>query len=593
MSEPEAAARAVPGDGRSKLRAHLAGLYGEPRAGEALPRLEALLARRRDAPPAGARPAFMENDAILITYPDQVWQAGLRPLAVLGEFCRTYAAGLATILHVLPFYPSSSDDGFAVRDHRAVESSLGTWDDVRGLGRDFRLMFDAVVNHASAQGEWFQSFLRREARSSDHFIAVEGSPDLSAVVRPRTSPLLTTFETESGPRKVWTTFSADQPDLNYASPDVLLEVLDILLGYVDRGAGLLRLDAVGYLWKEIGTSCIHLPQTHRIVQFLRAALDHVAPQVLLVTETNVPHAENVSYFGDGRNEAQLVYNFALPPLVLHALLRGDARWLREWARGLSTPGPRTAFLNFLASHDGIGLNPARALLPEDEFEFLLETAKERGGLVSLKSGPGGEPAPYELNINYLDALASPGRAEAEAIARFVAAHAILLALCGVPAVYFHSLFGSRGWPEGVAVTGRSRTINREKLAREQIEADLRDPRSRRFMIHRGISRLLRARASSSAFAPAGAQEILNCGDGIFGLMRRSEDEQTLALCLHNLTGLPQRTELDVDLRGPLTDLLTGNAIEGREWSRAALGPYEVRWIGSTSSLEREHGAGSG
>ena len=132
--------------------------------------------------------------------------------------------------------------------------------------------------------------------------------------------------------------------MNFKNPDVLLALLDALLFYVARGARFIRLDAIAYLWKRIGTSCIHLPQTHAVIQFWRAVLDEVAPHVLLITETNVPHADNVSYFGDGTNEAQLVYNFALPPLVLHALLRGDATHLTRWAQSLTLPSDRSHVL---------------------------------------------------------------------------------------------------------------------------------------------------------------------------------------------------------------------------------------------------------
>jgi sucrose phosphorylase len=399
---------------------------------------------------------------------------------------------------------------------------------------------------------------------------------------------------------VWTTFSADQPDLNYSNPQVLLDIIDVLLGYVGRGAELLRLDAIGYLWKEIGTTCIHLPRTHRLIQLLRQVLDDLAPHALLVTETNVPHAENVSYFGNGDDEAQLVYNFALPPLVLHAFLREDSRRLRGWARDLAAPGSRTAFLNFLASHDGIGLNPARDLLPEEEIEFLIREVQERGGLVSFKSGPGGRPAAYELNINYLDALTTPGGGEPEDAAdrRFLAAHAILLALPGVPALYFHSLFGSRGWRDGAAVTGRNRAINREKLDRGRIEGELKDPRSSRFRIYREMARLLRARSRSAAFAPSAGHEILDCGDGLFGLIRRAEDERAFAVCLHNLTGREQRVDSDWEasargLRGPWFDLVTGSPIEVAERLRQNLRPYEVLWIGSGSTSGRPDDVGPG
>jgi len=583
-------------DWRGQALGHLTFLYGDRRAVETLSRLERLVSRYRGKL-AARRPAELsERDAILITYADQVREPGRAPLHALADFCRSHVAGLVSGLHLLPFYPSSSDDGFAVMDYRTVDPSLGDWDDIAALGREFRLMFDAVINHASAQGPWFEAFLRRQGRYSAFFLSVDGGQDLSAVVRPRTSPLLTTVETAVGPMQVWTTFSADQPDLDYSNPEVLLEVIDILLDYIRRGAELVRLDAVGYLWKEIGTACIHLSQTHRLVRLLRTVLDEAAPHVFLVTETNVAHEENVTYFGDGRNEAQLVYNFALPPLVLHAFLRENGRWLSAWAGRLAVPGPHTAFLNFLASHDGVGLNPVRTLLPEEEIEFLIQESQRRGGLVSFKDAPGGGAIAYELNINYLDGLSSPGGAEnpAASLDRFVAAHAVLLALRGVPAIYFHSLFGSRGWPEGVAQAGLSRTINREKLIQAGLETELRDPRSRRASVYRRLSGLLQARAASAAFAPSAGQGILNCGDAVFGIRRDAGDGSASALCFHNLTGRAQQLDLTAGLEPevpsePWIDLFTGRSLDLRAHRRLELSPHGVRWF----AAERDAGRGGG
>jgi glycosidase len=488
-------------------------------------------------PTNGGGIGLNQGDAILITYGDQVSEPGVPPLRTLAEVCEQRLDGLISGIHILPFFPSSSDDGFSVIDYKRVDPALGDWDDIHRLGRRFRLMFDAVINHVSAHSAWFQAFLRDELPYSDYFITVTGHPDLSQVIRPRALPLLTRFETPSGPKLVWTTFSADQVDLNYHDPDVLLEIIDTLLFYVSHGAQLIRLDAIAYLWKEIGTSCIHLPQTHRVVQLFRLVLDAVAPHVLLVTETNVPHAENLSYFGDGANEAQMVYNFALPPLVLHTLLTSQARELSAWAAELKLPSERTAFFNFLASHDGIGLNPARGLLAEAEIDALVERAIAHGGFVSYKNNPDGTRSPYELNINYFDALSDPRASEPleTQVNRFMAAQAIMLALAGVPGIYFHSLFGSRGWPEGVALTGRNRTVNRQKLDLAAFNRELADPASLRSLVFNRYARLLRARAASPAFHPAGGQDILDCGEAFFALLRTSPDESQRALCLHNVT----------------------------------------------------------
>jgi glucosylglycerate phosphorylase len=486
-----------------------------------------------------------ERDAILITYADQVRQPGRQPLQVLQDFCEHHLNGLVSGIHILPFYPWSSDDGFSVTDYRSVDPSLGDWGDVERMGQSFRLMQDAVINHASVQGNWFQAFLRNELPYCNYFLAVDGEPDLSRVVRPRASPLLTRFETAVGTRQVWTTFSPDQADLDYHNPEVLLEIFDILFTYILHGAQFIRLDAIAYLWKEIGTSCIHLPQTHAIVQLLRAVLDEVAPHVYLITETNVPHADNISYFGDGYNEAQLVYNFALPPLILHTFRTSDASMLSQWAASLSLPSDRTAFYNFLASHDGIGLNPVRGILHPADIEALVQQTLDNGGLVSYKHNPDGTQSPYELNINYFNGLSDPNHPEPieMQVDRFMAAHAIMLSLQGVPAIYFHSLFGSRSWLEGVKATGRNRSINRQKLDLLALEEELADPASLRSRVFDRFRQLLAQRASHPAFHPNGAQKILDTGRGVFSLERTSLDGHQRLLCMQNVT--PYRQEVSL------------------------------------------------
>lgn len=580
MNAPSTQQRAL-----ERIQALCTAIYGPDIGQTAFARLRNVIAAQPVVPPPRAT-ALTERDAMLITYGDHVREAGQAPLSTLATFCETHLSDTVSAIHVLPFYPYTSDDGFAVTDYRAVRPDLGTWDDIARLGARFHLMFDAVVNHISSRSAWFQACLRGEAPYRDYFITVEGTPDLSQVVRPRALPLLTTVDTVEGPRKVWTTFSEDQIDLNYANPAVLAEMVDLLLFYAGRGAAFIRLDAIAYLWKEIGTSCIHLPNTHRVVQLFRAALDAVAPHVRLITETNVPHAENLSYFGDGENEAQLVYNFALPPLVLHTLQTGDARALSAWASTLRLPSPHTTFLNFLASHDGIGLNPARGILTDRQIADLVNRAQMAGGFVSEKSNPDGSRSPYELNINYFDALSAGAMDEQQTIQRFIAAHAILCAVVGMPAIYFHSLFGSRGWPEGVSTLGHKRAINRQKLERADVERELGQAGSRRARIFFGLKRLLRARACSSAFHPHGQQQVIDAGPAVFALLRRAPDDSQRAICLVNVSPYPQSARMQ------WRELL-GRQDRAREliddtWlspggSTIELAPYEARWFATHSS----------
>jgi glucosylglycerate phosphorylase len=552
-------------------------LYGTQTGHAVLKQLLELATRYENRLPLPTRGGLSQKDAFLITYPDQLREPPKTPLACLAGFCSRHLKEVTPCIHILPFFPYSSDDGFSVIDYRQVDPQDGGWQDITSLQQDFRLMVDGVFNHISAQSAWFKAFLRDDPVYKDFFIVVEDSPDLSQVVRPRALPLLTRFETPSGPKQVWTTFSTDQIDLNFKNPQVLLEILDILLFYVSQGAEFIRLDAIAYLWKEIGTPCIHLPQAHQVIQLFRAVLDQLAPYVYLITETNVPHTENLSYFGNGQNEAQLVYNFALPPLVLDAIRKGQGSTLSEWASGLALPTEKVTFFNFLASHDGIGLNPARGILADTDIAALVQQTLDHGGFVSYKNNPDGLQSPYELNINYFDALSNPTGDELLTLQvdRAIAAHAVLFSLGGVPAIYFHSLFGSRGWRDGALQTGRSRTINRQKLGRLELENQLAEPQTLRSQVFNKLSHLLEIRSSLPAFDPYGSQKVLDCGKPFFTLLRSSTDGISQVLCLVNLSSQSQTAHLPAGYQ-PRIELITGGSVDSA--NSIQLQPYQVCWF---------------
>lgn len=586
---------------QARIRDHLTQLYGQERGERCFQQLHRTLTRFAQENPhlpastAACADRLCESDVILITYGDQITERGAPPLRSLAEFLDEHLAGVISGVHVLPFFPYSSDDGFSVVDYAAVDPQLGDWDDVSRLGRSFRLMFDAVINHISSQSAWFQAFLQDDPAYADFFTVIEPGTDLSMVTRPRALPLLTPVDTPSGRKLVWTTFSTDQIDLNFANPDVLLAIIDVLLLYVAKGAEIIRLDAIAYLWKKIGTPCIHLPQVHRVVQLFRAVLDAVAPHVLIISETNVPHEENISYFGDGTDEAQLVYQFPLAPLLLNAFHAGDASHLLRWADGLESPSETTTFFNFTASHDGVGVRPAEGILGAAEFQQLVTKAQTHGGFVSFKTNPNGTQSPYELNISYFDALSDPAKAESEGlevqVRRFLASQAIMLSLAGVPGIYVHSLLGSRSYRQGVDITGRYRTINREKLNREELEAQLADPASLRHRVFQGYIHLLRTRTSQRAFHPNGAQKILFGNHALFTVLRSSPtgtaspDDREHVLCIHNVSDRVQGfrahlRELGVPYDRALRDLVDGVSYPVGEDGRLRLtvAPYQVLWL---------------
>ena len=576
---------------RQKMQDDLAVVYGAATANAIWPQFAALLDAFQQQHPALTQPTrrpdqrLSERDVVLITYGDQIQAPEEPPLQTLAATLSELIGDAINTVHILPFYPYSSDDGFSVIDYKQVNPAWGDWSDIRRLGSRYRLMFDAVINHISQQSAWFEGFKRVEAPFANFFVVMKPDVDLSAVVRPRTLPLLTPIDTVDGVKHVWTTFSADQIDLNYGEPQLLLAILDVLLFYVSQGARLIRLDAIGFMWKEPGTSCIHLPQTHRIIQLLRAALDDVAPDVILVTETNVPHAENISYFGDGYAEAQMVYNFTLPPLALYSFQTGDATHLSRWAHTLRTPSPQTTFFNFMASHDGVGLRPLEGILSNAAMQQMAERVLAHGGRVNYRTATDGAAIPYELNIVYFDALNDPEADEAQAtqVARFIASQAILLSLPGVPGIYVHSLFGSRNWGEGVALTGQNRTINRRKFLRDELLASLADPSSVAHQVFQRYLHLIRVRAGEPAFHPNGAMQVLDLGPALFAHVRTTPDGSHRVLCIHNVTNSAQQTAVELGRAsggGVLTDLVSGDVIAVDDAGRVALqaAPYAVRWL---------------
>jgi len=519
---------------------------------------------------------FSQRDIVLITYGDSLHKKGDAPLNTLYKFAERYLKGVFSTVHILPFFPFSSDDGFSVKDFFSVNADLGSWKNIKALGNDFQLMFDYVLNHISAKSDWFKKYLRKEEGFEELAIEVDPSIDLSRVIRPRSLPLLNEVKKISGKTvHVWTTFSADQIDLNYKSIDVLEKMVEVLLYYVNQGARILRLDAIAYLWKEIGTNCIHLTQTHDLVKLFRKILDLVAPDVMILSETNVPHNENISYFGDGSNEAQMVYNFTLPPLLFYSFVKEDSTALYTWAKGLYLESESNTFFNFTASHDGIGVRPLEGILPNDEIKELIEIVKKNGGYVAYKLNPDGSESPYELNITYIDALLNK-KMEIDKYHsnRFLASQAIQYTLPGVPATYIQSLLGSRNWEEGVRLTNRARTINREKLQIDNVLSELENPESFRSKIFYKYFELIKVRRRQPAFHPNAPFKIIEVGSKAFAIARYCKDQVIYAII--NISSKPVTVSLSEDgAPNRMNDLLTGSYLNK---SSIRLKPYQYVWL---------------
>ncbi len=549
---------------------------------------------------------WSEEDAVLITYADMVYRREEYKMADLCDFLNEYVGEAVSTLHLLPFFPYSSDEGFSVTDYRQVRRDLGDWSIVEAITTNFSrqiqnytahtgdyetnqamqanydVMADLVINHVSMKSEWFKDFVNGIQPAKNYFIAVDPETDLSRVTRPRSTPLLTPVRTRKGEAHVWSTFGNDQVDLDFSNPDVLFEFLDILLFYISKGISVIRLDAIAYLWKKIGSSCIHLPETHEVVRLIREFMELVAPHVTIITETNVPHEENISYFGDG-DEAHMVYQFSLPPLLLHAILNENGTYLTEWAQDLEDPPEGCLYFNFTASHDGIGVRPLEGLVPDREFEQLVQSTKKRGGYVSYKTDTDGHESPYELNITYFDAFKDIDRQNTQLqIRRFLCSQIIMLTLQGLPGIYFHSLTATPNDQEGVEKRDEKRAINRKRWSLEELKNELENSDNSTSVVFREYRRILNIRRQHPAFNPYAKQEIYNWDERFFVVLRENRNEDEAILSVSNLTSDQQQVAWDqyntpMNNTASYPNLLEEGSKRGED-SKLILDPHETVWL---------------
>lgn len=565
------------------LDSQLSFIYGEARALELRERIVSLFGFNDTT--FGPEPFsnhWDQSDIWMITYGDSVQRAPDPPLQVLKEFLDTRLQGAISGVHILPFCPYSSDDGFAVINYVEINPALGEWEDIEAISRNYSLMADCVINHCSSRSLWFENFKKGEGVGADFFCEASPEDDLTAVVRPRTSPLLRPTETASGLKHVWCTFSHDQVDFDFGNPSVLLEFLSIIKLYLDRGVRILRLDAIAFLWKELGSNCLNLPQTHEIVRLIRTVCEHYRGDSVIITETNIPNRENLSYFGNA-NEAHIVYNFSLPPLLLHSLLSEDCSHLKTWLMSMPPAQHGTTYLNFIASHDGVGLRPAEGLLSDEELSQLVTSVESFGAKISWRALEDGGNRPYELNVSLFDALRGTHQGEDEfAVPRFLCAHAIMLALEGIPAFYIHSLFGTRNDYKRLENTSHNRAINRHQWQWDELQTAITDDTTHR-QIFEALQRLIRVRKAQPAFHPNATQYTLHINDQVFSFWRQSADRRQSIFALHNISRQEQTvslTELNLIGTDAWFDLLSGIAIEDLRGT-LSLAPYQCVWISNS------------
>lgn len=521
-----------------------------------------------------------QTDIVLITYGNSVKKEGEAPLKTLHRFLNNEISGYINGVHILPFFPYCSDDGFAVMDYYEVNKALGDWEDIEAIASDYRLMADLVINHGSSSGTWFKNFIKGDGPGHDYFFTTSPSTPISQVVRPRTSPLLRETDTHDGTQYVWCTFSHTQVDFDFRNPEVLKEFINIVRFYLDKGVHIFRLDAVAFLWKKIGTNCLNLPETHEVVRLMRSLIQHVDPNAIIITETNIPNRENLSYFGNA-NEAHCIYNFSLPPLLVNTLVTGDCFYLKQWLMSMPPAQHGTAYFNFIASHDGIGLRPAEGLLSEAEIASLISTMQQFGGRISWREGENGVKKPYEINISLFDALQGTTSGKDEwNIDRFICANAIMLALEGIPGIYIHSLLATSNDLEKLEHTEQNRSINRHEWDEAALMSELSTPSSQHAQVSELLKKLIHLRKQQRAFHPNATQFTLHLGEKLFGFWRQSMDRRQSIFCIYNISDTEQPlriANLNLVVTDRWWDLISGVILDGSS-DMITVAPYQVLWI---------------
>lgn len=522
-----------------------------------------------------------ESHSVLITYADSIYKNGEATLKTLSGLLSKHFGSLSKVVHILPFLKSTSDGGFAVSSYDYLEEKFGGWDDLKNISKNHDLMADLVLNHVSSSHPWVQQFIKSQEPGISNVFSPKQSLDWSNVVRPRSSSLFSQINTEDGPKQVWTTFGPDQIDLNWHNPKMTIEFLNLIITYLSNGIKWFRLDAVGFIWKESGTTCLHLPKAHSIVKLLRILLNNLLNNGVLITETNVPQKENLSYLIPD-DEAHMAYNFPLPPLLLEAIITSRADILNSWIFDWPILPEDTTLFNFTASHDGVGLRALEGLMNEQRIKELLINCEKRGGLVSHRRLSNGDDKPYELNISWWSAMEDSSRdAKRFQYERFILSQLFVMALKGVPAFYLPALLASENDIKSFSMTGQRRDLNREKFKSENLLAALNNPESNANKNLKYLRNAMDVRSELKQFHPCSEMKCLSKGRSDIVVIKRSKGLESL-FAIHNMTAnkinyqlndndLPKINDNDFNTH----DFLTSTKFNCKNIS---LDPFQVIWL---------------
>ena len=521
-----------------------------------------------------------EKTTLVICYGDSVYSEKKKSIRVFQNFFQKKLKNYFNTIHFLPFYPSSSDSGFAVKDHYKVENKLGNWSDIKNVSKSSDVMADMVINHSSARGLWFRNFLKKKEPGKDYFLTVDAKFNTSKVVRPRDHKLLKKIKIFKKSDYLWRTFSPDQIDLNFKNPSVLIEFIKIMIHLINNGVTIFRLDAIAYLWKENRTKCINLKQTHEIIKLLRNIIELLNIQTTIITETNLPEKENLSYFGKN-DEANWIYNFSLPPLLIHAFLFENSSFLNKWSKNLPNTKNENCYLNFIASHDGIGIRPTEGLLDEQTLNNFLKRLKKNGSKFSFRKVQNKVKKVYEANITVFNALKKSdydqkGKFNLE---RYVSAHAIMISFEGIPAIYFNSLFGTSNDEAKFIITGNNRDVNRYRWNLKNITSKLKNNESKQSIFYNKLCYLLNIRRKQKAFHPNATRLNLNFGPKIYGFKRISKDRKQTIICITNISSQKQKIKVHKENLKFRNLMNSKTKIVNKQF--LLLDPFETIWLTNT------------
>ena len=522
-----------------------------------------------------------QEDIILVTYADTIIENNKSSFFVLNKFLKNYIKNIFSTIHILPFFPSSSDGGFSVIDFFLVDKKHGHWNDIKKISADYKVMVDVVLNHGSRKSKWFKNFLNNKGEGKNFFLSFDKNINVSNVVRARSHKLLQKISTENGFKYVWCTFSPDQVDFNYRNPKVLLMFLNIIKFILGNGPLVFRMDAVAFLWKRIGSSCVNLDQTHAIVRLIRVFLEKLNANSLIVTETNLPFHENLSYFGNS-DEAHLIYNFSLAPLIINTLIKGDSTAFRRWSMSMPPSRIGASYVNFISNHDGLGIRPLEGILNKKDLNIFLDTLKKFGSKFTFRKHKNTSVI-YEANISLVNALSGTIKGKDKyAFKRYICAHSIMLSYEGIPAIYIHSLFGTKNDNLLYKKTNIKRSINRHIYSYVNLEKELKSINSDLNKVFNNLLELISIRKKQKAFHPNATQYTLNLGKRFFGLWRQSSDKQQSIFAISNISNMTAYLDLTslnlINTENWFDILSKGNTKIESKNNKLKFLPYQSIWI---------------